>query len=224
MIEGLPFTLYDLVALGVILVTGLFSALWGVTGLVAGVGAWIGASMLTATLYPYSREWVRPHLSPELLADIVAGAASFGISLAVLIFLGGAIARRIRASALGPIDRALGFALGLGFGYGLAALVTVSAILIAGIDGLPRSWKDSRSFDLLSDSGVALLSLVPQDLKTQGIRNLETAAERAREAEAAINLYQKWVAPQPTPLPDPLPPAYSTEDKSGLNDLIQRSE
>ncbi|MFK7865862.1 MAG: CvpA family protein [Alphaproteobacteria bacterium] len=202
MIEGLPFTLYDLIALGFILILGIFAALWGLAGILSSVGAWLGAGALALAFYPQFQLIAVKFMGAGLLSDVGAAAGGFAISLAVLMLLGTFISKRVQASVLGPANRALGLATGLAMGFAVVSLIMVTMLMLLEEDGLPQDLKSSRSYHLFINSGLILMSLVPDDIKTDTLIGVEQQRENANNAYDAYQLYQHYIAPSPHNLQD----------------------
>ena len=84
-------------------------------------GAWVGAAIATLYLFEFAQPVARTYIEVELIADIVAGVVLFVITLIVLSLISHALSRRVRDSALGPLDRSLGLVFGLARGAALVA-------------------------------------------------------------------------------------------------------
>ncbi len=102
-------TWVDAVLAGVLVVSGLLAFLRGFVREVLGIGAWVGAAVLAVWATPYARPrfegWL--HDRPAL-GEPIAYAVLFLVSLAVLLFISHRIARMVRGSALGGLDRTVG--------------------------------------------------------------------------------------------------------------------
>lgn len=192
----MPFTIYDLGAIGIILVMGAFMAIWGLVGLISGIGAWIGAGASALFLYPHLQGLTNQWVGQGLIGDLSAAAGGFAVSLVVLMVIGSLISNRVKASALGPANRALGFAVGLATGFSVISLLMVSALLLMGDEGLPRPLKDSRSYSLFIHSGMGLMQLVPDQIKSDSLVGLQKQQEQTKDALDAYRLYQNYVNPK----------------------------
>ncbi len=131
-------TWVDAVILGVLVVSGLLAFLRGLVREVLGIGAWFGAAVLAVWATPF----VRPRFEGWLhnrpgLAEPVAYAVLFLVSLALLLFVSHLISRRVRDSALGGLDRTLGLVFGLVRG---AALVVLAYIIAGWLGGPMEYW------------------------------------------------------------------------------------
>lgn len=131
-------TWVDAVILGVLVISGLLAFLRGFVREVLGIGAWIGAAVLAVWATPY----VRPRFDGWLhdrpgLAEPIAYAVLFLVSLGVLLLISHRVGRMVRGSALGGLDRTLGLVFGLARG---AALVVVAYIIAGWLGGPIENW------------------------------------------------------------------------------------
>ena len=119
----------DLVVLAVIALSGLLAFMRGLVREVLGVGAWVVAALVASSygVFPYVQPWVRRQFSDPTTADLVAFGSVFLIVLIVLWVVAGALSSLVRGSALGGLDRTLGFVFGLARG---AVLVAVAYVLV----------------------------------------------------------------------------------------------
>ncbi len=222
--DNSPFAFYDLIVLGVLGFCGLLAAFWGIVGLLGTVGAWIGAGLLALTLYPQTQKLSHQFISQGLVGDLVAAAGGFAIFLALLMLIGTLISRRVQASVLGPANRALGFAAGIGLSYGFLSIGLVVVMLSFGEDMFPKPWKESRSYSYLISSGFVLISQLPDEMKTNALLAIERERKTASDAYNAYQLYKRYVAPRPNnDQTEDSPSFYEDEDRNLLEQLINRA-
>src|SRR5215469_15481642 len=95
----------DLAIIGVVALSGIFAFARGFVREALSIAAWVGAAAIT--LYGFNSVYaiVVRFVTTPLLADLVAGAGLFVISLIILTILTGYLARFVQSSALSPIDR-----------------------------------------------------------------------------------------------------------------------
>ncbi|MBV8702448.1 MAG: CvpA family protein [Acetobacteraceae bacterium] len=153
-------TWVDAVCVGVLVVSGLLAFARGFVREVLGIAAWVGAAVLAVWATPYLRPrfeaWM--HDRPAL-GEPVAYAVLFLASLAVLLFLSHRVARLVRGSALGGLDRTLGLVFGLARGAALIVLAYIIAGWLVGpVENWPRPVLDARSLGPAYD-GATWLSL-----------------------------------------------------------------
>ncbi len=124
--NDLPFTLFDLVVVGVVVLSTLLALSRGAVREILGLLSWIGAIVVAAYAFAPIRPMVTEAIGNELLADAVTVAIVFFVPFLVLKILAGMIGRAVVGSALGPADRLLG----LVFGAARGALLVCGAYLV----------------------------------------------------------------------------------------------
>jgi membrane protein required for colicin V production len=154
---------------------------------VLGVGAWVGAVVLSLALRPAIEPLVQGVVGndPPWLAQALAVSGIFLIVLVTLKLAIAAIARRVQDSALGGTDRALGLVFGLGRG---AFLVVVAYILggmvVPAADRWPEAVRDARSLPLVVDAATWLVDRLPPEYQPRvaapPIRRLPSLEELMR--------------------------------------------
>lgn len=157
--SDLPFNPLDLVVLGVILVSGLFAFFRGLVHEVLAIAGWVGAALITIPVYPVLTPFIA-HYLPPLYAGLAAAAIVFLVALIVLTLVSHTISARVRASALGGLDRTLGFVFGLVRGF----IIVCIGYLALGylLEPPPPGWiAQARTRPALEWGGALLWPLVP---------------------------------------------------------------
>ena len=184
--DSLPINIVDLIVIAILLISGVLAFFRGLVHEVLSVSAWIGAGVATLYGYPLLAPYVMNFITSQLVAQIVAGVAVFILVLILISLLSHAISKRVKESALGALDRSLGFVFGLLRG---AVLVCLSWLLLNWV--LPESerpeWLMEAKSRPVIETGAALLEgLVPEDVREEGATAIEgardTAGESVREA------------------------------------------
>jgi membrane protein required for colicin V production len=129
----------DIAVIGIIVLSGLVATWLGFVRLVLALAGWVGAAFATLYGFSYVRPFARQWISPELLADAVAGAGIFIATLIVITFISHAIGHQIRQSALSALDRSLGLLAGLAIG---AVIVSLGYLGLVWAIDLPPAAKD----------------------------------------------------------------------------------
>ena len=163
-------TALDVLVLIAILGGATFGLLRGFITEVISLGAWVAAVFALKLLHGPAATMLTPVVGTPSGASVLAFALIFLIVYAGGKLIAGSIGRSARASALGPLDRALGF----GFG-GLKGLiiVTLAYLLVnLGYDTLygaaskrPEWMRNSRTHPLLNATGRAIVDWVGQHRK-----------------------------------------------------------
>jgi len=160
--SGLPFSVLDLVVLGVVLVSALLAAVRGFTREVLAIVAWVTAAAAAWFLHPL----LLPHLQPYIANDSVrlAGAigAVFVVTLIIVSIITVKISDLILDSRIGALDRTMGFAFGAARGLLLCVIGWVFlAWLVQG--KMPEWASTARTRPMLENTGNALIAMLPDN-------------------------------------------------------------
>ena len=150
-----------------VIVVFLVAAAWGYSkGLVHGIlfiGAWVGAVLITWYGYGYARPYANELIRISFVADMSAIAVLFLGSLVVLLLVSRWAAGQVRDSALGIIDRTLGFAFGAAAAAVLFSLAHIALGWILAPDEQPEWLAESRTLPLIAQGSDMILSYAPDD-------------------------------------------------------------
>ncbi len=180
--ENLPANAADLIVIAILLVSALLAFSRGFVRELLSVVVWMGA--IFATLYgfsyvkPYARQWI----SIDWLADAAGGAAIFIATLIALTLISNMLTSQVRDSALGAVDRSLGFLFGLFRGV---IIVCLAYLLIAWIlpkEEQPEWLRSARTIPLVEEGAGLLLQLAPENAVEKGSATMDRATEKTSEA------------------------------------------
>lgn len=159
-------TWVDGVLLAVLVLSAAIAYSRGLVREVLGVGAWVGALVFAFLLLPGMRVALGRAVEPAWLADVVAVGSVFIVSLLVLKLLIAWLARRVQASVLGGVDRALGTVFGLARGAFLAVVAyIVAGLFLPATDRWPEPVRDARALPLVADGARWLVGSLPPDYR-----------------------------------------------------------
>jgi len=212
---------FDLAVLGVIALSAIFAFARGLVREALSIVAWIGAAL--TTLYGFNHVYaiVIRFVTTPLLADLIAGAGLFVISLIVLTILTGYLARFVQSSALSPIDRTLGLIFGLARGAFLVSLAYLVLDISLPQNDRPGWIKQAKSEPFLAQGAELLRSALPESLQMKSA----TASDDAQRALAdkAMRALSSPAAPSPAKLGEEQVPNYKPGDRRDMNRLIENS-
>ena len=123
----------DIGVIAIIVLSAIFAFARGFVREALSIVAWVGAAAVTVYGFVPVLAMVDPIVKNPLLSQLIAGFGLFVGALIVLTILTSFVARMVRASALSPIDRTLGFVFGLARG----ALIVCLAYLLLDISVQP---------------------------------------------------------------------------------------
>jgi membrane protein required for colicin V production len=159
-------TWVDGVVLAVLLVSAGLAYFRGLVREVLGVGAWVGAVVLAILAEPVTGPLALRYVQPPWLATGIAVGAVFLVVLVILKILIAWLAGKVRQSALGGVDRALGLVFGLARG----AFVVVLAYIVGGlVMPAANTWPDpvrqARSLPLVADGARWVVDRLPDEFR-----------------------------------------------------------
>ena len=211
----------DLAVLGVIALSAIFAFARGLVREALSIVAWAGAGL--TTLYGFNHVYglVIRFVATPLLADLIAAAGLFVISLIVLTILTGYIARFVQSSALSPIDRTLGLIFGLVRGAFLVSLAYLLLDISLPQNDRPGWIRQAKSEPFLAQGAELLRNALPEPLKIKSA----TASDDAQRALAdkAMRALSRPAAPSSAKLGEQLAPNYKPGDRRDMNRLIENS-
>ena len=160
--SGLPFSVLDLVVLGVVLISALLAAVRGFTREVLAIVAWVTAAAAAWFLHPL----LLPHLRPYIPNDSVRLAAAIGavfiLTLIIVSIITVKISDLILDSRIGALDRTLGLFFGAARGFLICVIGWVFlAWLVQG--RMPEWATTAKTRPMLENTGNALIAMLPDN-------------------------------------------------------------
>ena len=215
----------DIAVLVVVALSALFAFARGFVREALSILAWIGAAAITLFGFAPVYAVAIRYLTTPLLADLVAGAGLFLVSLIVLTILTSMIARRVRSSAMSPIDRTLGLIFGLLRGVVLVSLAWLLLDISVPPGDRPGWIKEARSAPLLTQGADMLRDVLPPSLRVgpAGGDGQKRALEQAQEYQKAMHALTTPVPPPPANPAEGSAPAYKPGNRQQLDRLIENN-
>ena len=209
----------DIVVLAVIALSTLLALGRGFVKEVLSIFGWIGAAIGTLLIFfyvPQIREFFAKQITEPVLADIACAVAIFVVLLIVLGFFNHAIASRVHASSLGPLDKSLGLVFGLVRGIVLVALAHMAMTdwFIPNKDQRPDVVNQARTEPYVAMAADFIKSKIPQDWKDRAsavFNEGEKAIEQGKELNDTIEKLSPQI-PQPTTPPSGESPGDSSQN------------
>ncbi|MFI5019881.1 MAG: CvpA family protein [Dongiales bacterium] len=199
--SGLSANFVDLAVIGVMLISALLAFGRGLVREVLSIGAWVAAALAALWGFPYAKDIARKYISITILADVVTATAIFLVTLIICAAISHAIARNVRGSTFGALDRSLGLLFGLLRG---AVLICFAYLLftwaVPNEADQPDIIKEARSRPLVASGADILRSLLPQGA-------LDKGAAAAADARRPLEEHTKHQMLQGIDQPAPKPPA-----------------
>ncbi len=180
--ENLPANAADLIVIAILLVSALLAFSRGFVRELLSVVVWMGAIFATLYGFSYVEEYTRQWISIDILADAAAGGAIFITTLIALTLISNMLTSQVRDSALGAVDRSLGFLFGLFRGV---IIICLAYLLIAWIlpkEEQPEWLRSARTIPLVEEGAGLLLQLVPEGVVEKGSTTMDRTTEKTSEA------------------------------------------
>ena len=154
-------TWFDFGVLSVLVVSVAISLLHGLAREMVSLGVWVGGFILS-TLFGGQVASLLPQSLSPLLSALMGFLIVFGVVLVIGWIVGLALSSAVRASGLGPADRALGSVFGLVRGL----IIVLVVVLLAGLTPLPREhfWREAALSGPFETAALALRPYLPAGL------------------------------------------------------------
>lgn len=185
----MPFSVLDLVVLGVVIVSALLAAVRGFTREVLAIVAWAAAAAAAWFFHPLILPKIKEHVSSDTVALVAAIGAVFLVTLIVVSIITVKISDLILDSRIGAIDRTLG----LGFGAARGFLICVIGWVFLDwlVAGRVPDWAaQARTRTVLENSGRQLQAMLPDNPE-----GLLKQMRRPKEGEPATPPTESEVQP-----------------------------
>jgi membrane protein required for colicin V production len=158
----MPFSILDLVVIGIVLVSALLAAVRGFTREVLAIVAWVSAAAAAWFFHPSLLQYVKLHIANPSIALAVAIAAIFIITLIIVSIITVKISDLILDSRIGALDRTLGFVFGAARGFLIAVVGWVFLAWL--VQGKMPEWAASaKTRPLLENFGNSMTALLPDN-------------------------------------------------------------
>jgi len=182
-LADIPVNLIDIGVAAVLILSALLAFSRGFVRESLAVAGWIGAGFASLYLYAPLNPFVRKYVPVTIAADAITVAGVFILTLVVISILSHRIAVTVRESAIGALDRSLGFVFGLVRG---AAIVVVAYMLLTWLIPAadhPDIVREARVTPWVQRGADVLIQLVPETNKAR--EQVESALEKAGELNDA---------------------------------------
>ena len=216
----------DFAIIAIVALSAIFAFARGFVREALSIIAWVGAAAIT--LYGFNRVYaiVMRFVTTPLLADLIAGAGLFVISLIILTIVTGYLARFADSSALSPINRTLGLIFGLARGVVLVSLAYLVVDVSLPQNDRPPWIKEAKSERFLAKGADLLRDALPESFQVRSAGVADDAhrtLERAQEAQRAMRAYSSPAASSTAKPGQEAVPSYKPGDRSDMDRLIKNA-
>lgn len=216
----------DLAIIAVIALSALFAFARGFVREALSIVAWVGAALITLYGFNHTYGIVVRFVTTPLLADLIAGAGLFVVSLIVLTILTAYVARFVHSSALSPIDRTLGLIFGLARGVILVSLAYLVVDVSLPQNDQPGWIKEAKSERFLARGADILRNALPESLQVRSAAaadDAQRAFDRAQDAQRAMRALSNPAAPSPANPGQAPAPSYKPGERRDMDRLIENA-
>lgn len=173
----------DLGVIAVLILSAIIAFARGFTREALAIAGWLAAVFVTVYGFDRVKPYAEQYVDPPWLADTVAGAGLFLVTLLVATIISRMIANRVQSSVLGPVDRSLGFAFGLLRGAVILCVAYLLMIQILPAEERPEWVMAARARPYVEQGAFMLLDLAPPAWREKAMQAIENASD---EADAAV--------------------------------------
>jgi len=226
----------DLGVIGVVLVSAILAMMRGFTREILAIASWVAAGAAAYFFYPQVTPYLTPYIHKENIAQAVAAAAVFLVSLIVVSLITVRISDAILDSRIGALDRSLGFVFGAVRGFLLAVVAFFLFNWLVAEQQQPEWVKAAKTKPILIEAANRIVALLPEDaaakieawIKAKGALG---GGEDTSDDAAPAPTPTASSTPSPTPSatkpqgalsPSPSSSAVGDVDKAKLDQLINR--
>lgn len=178
-------TILDGIVLAVVLLSAVLAMMRGFLREVLSIGSWLAAAAGAYFLYPTFLPFAQQYITEEVFATAAVIGVLFFLILIIVSYLTMKLSDVVADSAIGPLDRTLGFLFGAARGVLLFVIATLFFNFF--IPENPPQWvADSRSKPILDELGADLLAILPDDPEGQIIDRIRGTEEEEGGPDADI--------------------------------------
>ncbi|MGE3476231.1 MAG: CvpA family protein [Rhodospirillaceae bacterium] len=194
--QGLPVNGLDLAVGAILLISALIAFIRGFVHEVLSIAAWIGAVAAVVYGFPFVQPHARGLIPINWAADAAAAVGIFILVLLILSIATHAVARAIQKSALGNLDRSLGFV------FGIARAVVILAVGLVITDWLtererPRWIETAKTLPVIEMAAEGLVSALPRSLMPPVLAPKPAALIKAEDAIHTAKTLERLNRPAP---------------------------
>ena len=156
----------DLAVLGIVLVSALLSMMRGFSREVLAIASWAAAAAAAYYFYPLVVPYLAPYIHKDVIAQAVAAAIVFFVTLIIVSLFTVRLSDAILDSKIGALDRTLGFVFGVARGFLLAVVAFAIFNWLVSEKQQPEWVKNARTRPILTETADRIVALLPEDAAT----------------------------------------------------------
>lgn len=157
--------MFDVAVLAIVLISALMGLVRGITRELLSILAWLGATLTTYLTLPLVQHLARQQIANPMMADGITAVVVFIVFLILFSLVSHFFSGVVRQSALGGIDRSLGFGFGIVRGAFLICLLEITLGSFVNRHNQPEAIKNSRFISLIYQGSDIIFPLMPKSLQ-----------------------------------------------------------
>jgi membrane protein required for colicin V production len=158
----MPFSVLDLVVVGVVVISALLAAVRGFTREVLAIVAWVTAAAAAWYLHPLVLPMAKQYITKDTLALVAAIGGIFVLTLLIVSIITVKVSDLILDSRIGALDRTLGFVFGAARGFLICVIGWVFLNWL--LQGKNPEWAtQARTRPALESTGNSLVAMLPDN-------------------------------------------------------------
>ena len=204
----MPFSVLDLVVIGVVLISALLAAVRGFTREVLAIVAWVVAAAAAWYLHPTALPLAKQYINSDTVALVASIGGIFVVTLIIVSIITVQISDLILDSRIGALDRTLGLVFGAARGF-LICVIGWAFMSWLLQDKTPEpGWvANSRTRPAMENTRDSIIAMLPENAEAL-IQKLKKPGPEGEPAEPAEPDPQRGTSPAPAApaAPAPQPP------------------
>ena len=214
----------DILVIGTLLISGAFAYARGFVHEVLSIAAWVGAVFATMYATPVLEHFTLQFIEDPFVAALLTGIAVFIGTLIILSIITRKISRGVKDSALGALDRALGFLFGLQRGAVIVALVWIGYEWFVPPEEQPEWLHETRTIPMAIEGAEMLKSLAPTSEEPQNGSGPGATQGGPSTKDKVQKLFKDAITPVPEAPADAGTEGYGKKERSEMDRLFETSQ
>jgi len=216
----------DILVIVTLLISGAFGYARGFVHEVLSIAGWAGAAFATLYGAPILKTFTQNFIPDPFISALVTGIVLFIATLVILSLITRQISKGVKESALGALDRALGFLFGLLRGALIVCLVWIGYEWTTPPKELPAWVFIARTMPVVIQGADILKSLVPLSEKRHNVTDPK-APPQGRKNSAKKNhqsLLEKAINAIPSAPSRTRDGSYGKKERTEMNRLFETNQ
>ncbi|HZW46783.1 MAG TPA: CvpA family protein [Microvirga sp.] len=194
----MPFSVLDLVVIGIVLISALLAAVRGFTREVLAIVAWVVAAAAAWYLHPAALPLAQQYISSSTVALVAAIGGIFVVTLIIVSIITVQISDLILDSRIGALDRTLGLFFGAARGF----LICVIGWAFLGwlLQGKEPEWATaSKTRPAMENTRDSIIAMLPENAEALIQKLRKPNGQDSEPVEPVEPDPQRGTAPAPAP-------------------------